>query len=310
MRLTGALCPIPTLRLAGALCLATALWSSPAGGEILPPGTVSQASRAIRVTQAQEPLQAAVRGRVVDDAREVGLSGVVVSLAAPLRFRITDAEGRFLFDGVEPGVYSLEVEQLGFGAVTETVRVERPDTTVEVEIRLVPEAIRLEPLVVEAWRSPILREVYDRMEWMGRAGLGDGFDRASVEASGAIRVTHLLARLPGVRLRPIPGRVGGTVIRLSSRVNCDPSVYINGIRTPLAGASLDDFVSIGEVESVEVFRRLSALPGEFADERARQCGAVVIYTRRAADGPGTFSWKRMVSFAVFLALTYFLPVHL
>ena len=266
-----------------ASCLAVIVWPLPVAGDAP---------------------QARIVGTVIHHDRGAGIPGVVVSLTDPVRLRITDAHGRFLFDGVEAGVYSLTVEHLGFRAVTETVRVERPDTTVELEIRLVPEAIRLEPLIVEFWRSPILVEVRERRDWMARVGLGSSFDRGAVEASGAIRVSHLLARLPGVRIRPIPGRVGGTIIRLSPRVNCDPSVYINGIRTPLAGASLDDLVAIGEVESIEVFRRLSALPGEFADERARSCGAVVIFTRRWVESPGEFGWRRMVSLTAFLSIGY------
>ena len=48
---------------------------------------------------------------------------------------------------------------------------------------------------------------------------------------------------------------------------------------------IDDFVSLHEVEAIEVYRGASELPGEFHGFRGGgSCGAVVVWTKRGVEG--------------------------
>ena len=47
---------------------------------------------------------------------------------------------------------------------------------------------------------------------------------------------------------------------------------------------IDDFVSLSDVEAIEVYRGPSELPGEFHGMHSGgNCGAVVVWTKRTAD---------------------------
>lgn len=274
--------------------------AAPAGGENSTPalGKVVLAEPGLRLARIQ--------GRVVEEGTEIGVEAATIELRGTDRVRISGEGGRFAFDRIPPGDYILAVEHLAFAPVTVPIAITEADAVYQVEIRLAPEAIALEPLVVEVRRAGIQGTVRDRIEWMELVGLGTSFDRAAIDASGAIRVSHLVARIPGVQLRTIPGRTFGSELRLVPQQDCGPSVYIDGIRSPLLGGNVDDMVSLGEVESVEVYRRLSELPGEFADDEARRCGAVVIATRRGWQPGEVFGWRRMVVLAGFVTVSFLL----
>jgi hypothetical protein len=252
------------------------------------------------------PLLARIEGRVVEGDGGAPVAGANVQLAETRWAQVTDSLGLFAFVDVPAGDYLVLAEATGFMSVGAPLRIAAGERLIyEMEIRLSKEAILLDPIVVRAPQSGILLEdLRDRLDWIGRTGLGVGMDRRTIEASGAIQVSHLLARLPGVRLVPTPGRLGGAQVRLSPLRDCQPSVYIDGIRSPLAGGSVDDLVSVGELEAVEVYRRLSDLPGEFADETARRCGAVVLTTRRGQELGEPFGWRRMLTLMGFLFFSY------
>jgi len=252
------------------------------------------------------PRLARIQGRVVEEGTGTGVEAATIELRGTDRVQISGEGGRFAFDRIPPGEYVLGVEHLAYASVSIPISIAEADAVYQVEIRVAPEAIALEPMVVEVRRAGIQGSVRDRIEWMDLVGLGTSFDRAAIDASGAIRVSHLVSRIPGVQLRTIPGRTFGSELRLVPQQDCGPSVYIDGIRSPLAGATVDDMVSLGEVESVEVYRRLSELPGEFADDVARRCGAVVISTRRGWQPGEAFGWRRMVVLTGFVAVSYLL----
>jgi hypothetical protein len=56
--------------------------------------------------------------------------------------------------------------------------------------------------------------------------------------------------------------------------------------SPLRPETIDDFVSILEVEAVEVYRRVSEIPGEFFDEQGARCGVIAVWTRRGSRNDG------------------------
>jgi hypothetical protein len=248
---------------------------------------------------------ARVVGRVLEYGRNAGIEGVRVTVEGVDRTVITGADGRFILGSLSRGSHRIRAEHAAYLPVSRIVELPESGVAYEVEIRLSVEAIPLDPVRVEVVRLESHADPSARMEWMARLGLGSQVDRRGIELSGASRLSHLLAREPGVQLNPVRGRTGAQQVFLS-RGGCEPSVYVDGILSPLFGGSIDDLVPLAEVESVEVYRRLSSLPGELADERARRCGAVAIHTRRHAEGTQPFGWRRMVTLSGFLGLTYLL----
>ncbi len=61
-----------------------------------------------------------------------------------------------------------------------------------------------------------------------------------------------------------------------SLADCAPSIDVDGMRTRV---DPDDFPP-AHVEIVEVYRGISQLPREMADDRARRPGAIGVWTRR------------------------------
>lgn len=226
--------------------------------------------------------QGSLHGLVRHAEDDAPVAGAVVELRGPVtRSAESDSEGRFRLDELPAGRYTLEVNHLAFQEVRRDVGVPGGDEVVEVEVSLLRDAVALEAIVVEGQQRPPrptwgqLVDVYERVDWMRRLGLGHHFDRQDLEESGAIRISHLISRIVGVRSQAIPGS-GDLRIQLNQN-RCQPSLYVDGRR--VRNMPIDD-VALGSAEVVEVYRRMSQLPGEFYDDVSARCGAIVIWTRR------------------------------
>lgn len=244
-------------------------------------------------------------GQVVDAAGGDPISAVTVRMAGAGVSRVTDQDGRFRFEGLAPGLYLLEIRHVAYRERSVEVEVTGEGMFYQLTVQLSVDAIPLDPIVVSGRRDGPLAGTRDRIEWMQQVGLGTHFTRQDIVDSRASRLTHLLARVPGVQIRGGGQGFGGAGLFLNPQRNCQPSVYVDGIRSPLFGGSVDDLVSLTEVESVEVYRRLSELPGQFADDDARRCGAVVISTRRDVLEGDLFGWRRMATLVGFLTFSFF-----
>lgn len=237
--------------------------------------------------------RAVLVGRVLEAGSRAAVQGAAVRLENTRWNGVTDENGHFVFEDIPAGRYLLVVEHLAFQPVQDSIRLDDGGATYDLEITVSQEPIELDPISINVMRTGPLVDVYDRLDRMRRLGLGDVFDRDDIDRAGVSRVSHLISLLPGARLQPIAGRVGAAELRLHRRNNCAPSYYIDGIRTPMESMSVDDYVSLTAVEALEVYRRMTTLPGEFADERAQNCGAVAIWTRRGPPGHDPFGWRRL-----------------
>lgn len=221
-----------------------------------------------------------LRGSVQEGGVGDAVAGAVVEVrGAVSRTTETDGDGRFTVTNLPAGRYTVRVEHLAYRTVTDTVGIPGGDRSVSLDVRLLPDAIPLDPITVRVDRRPSfgpLVDVYDRMDRMRRLGLGHVFDRREIEESGAIRVSHLVGRVPGVRTAAIPG--SPNVRMFLTRHRCDPSVYIDGLKW--RGEHIDHVLTMNGIEAVEVYRRLSEIPVEFWDDQSSRCGVVAVWTRR------------------------------
>ncbi|WP_419167846.1 carboxypeptidase regulatory-like domain-containing protein [Candidatus Palauibacter sp.] len=236
-------------------------------------------------------------GRVVDRRSGRPVQAVTVTLMDEDQQRVTDGNGRYTFDEIDPGVYQVAVEHLAYENVDQVVELPS-DRTLQVNFELSVDPIELAPLVVTAVREKRLelQGFYDRREFAELSGAGVFLTRDDIQDTGAIRVTHYLGRIPGLRTECTGSGNNNCVVRmtrgapsLSSRAEwgcMNANVYVDGVRVIRDNAqftdSIDNFVSPSEIAGIEVYRGPSELPAEFGGSVGR-CGAIVIWTGPAGS---------------------------
>lgn len=214
-----------------------------------------------------------VVGTVMDGETGLSLSGVTVRVEGTDVGAISNPTGRFAVRGIPAGSHTLLFEYLGYGSVTERIRVTGGITTVRVELS--PRAIGVEGLTVVGQRrgqaaalgqqlaAPTITNVVaaDQIGRFPDANIGDA-----------------VKRIPGITVIQDQGEARFGLIRgTEPRLN---SVMINGERIPSAEAEVRevqlDLVPSDMVAQVEVTKALT--PDMDADAIG---GSVNIITRAA-----------------------------
>ncbi|WP_419947916.1 carboxypeptidase regulatory-like domain-containing protein [Candidatus Palauibacter sp.] len=241
------------------------------------PGTTQQLQLRVLFGEA-EPGR--IVGRVLDAATNRSVETVALSLSGRAQEVQTDRRGRFAIAGVPAGEHRIEARRLGYADLASPVTVTRGLTT-ELEIRLVPAPREMEPIVVTAVR-PRRLEVggfYERKYYGELVSGGTFFTLEDIDRRRPVRITHMLADAPGIRLR-CPGSGFRDCWVESSRAasvgGCELRGYLDG--SPVPVEDLDSIVLPVEVAGIEVYQGPAQLPPEFAGYDAR-CGAVVIWTK-------------------------------
>ena len=222
-------------------------------------------------------------GRVLDATTEDPVATATLSLTGRPAQVQSDRQGRFALTGVPAGSHLLEVERIGYASLRYEVTVVRGLST-ELQVGLVPAPVRMEPLVVTASRPRRLEinGFYDRKYFGELLGGGTYFTLEDIDRRRPVRVSHMLADAPGIRLR-CPGSGFRDCWVESSRASggftpggCELSAYLDG--SPIPVRELDSLVLPVEVGGIEVYQGPGELPPEFGGYDAR-CGAVVIWTK-------------------------------
>lgn len=247
-------------------------------------------------------------GRLIGHVRDARTAEPVATAAVSITGRrevaASDQQGRFALSGIPVGRHQLSVQHLGFAALTYPVTVTRGLTT-EVEIGLTPDPVELEPLVATATRPRRLevQGFYERRYWGELTGNGTFFTAEDIERRAPLRITHMVADAPGVRLANCD--LQGHSCRLySTRAStgfsdegCQLNVYLDGnlvvrgseerwsraagdgpFRDRTPPEPLNNLVLPGEIAGLEVYVGAAGLPAEFSGSDSR-CGAVVIWTK-------------------------------
>lgn len=244
---------------------------------------------------AQE--EGTVSGTVVDAATGAPLEGVQVYIVGTQIGSLTDAEGRFLLQGVPTGDYEIRAELIGMGAVGQVVTT-TAGATVSVSLEMREMALGLDEIVVTGTAGGARqREVGNAITTIDRSDAQDL--PTSVE-------TMLQAAAPGISVLQNSGQMGGGAqIRLRGAVSAtmsnQPLVYIDGVRVssePYPNPSRVGFRSNNEnqsplndlnpadIERIEVIRGAAAST-LYGTEAA--AGVIQIFTTRGR--PGDAEWS-------------------
>lgn len=241
----------------------------------------------------------AFQGRVFDGESDLPLNAVDIFLldSADVRVAVTftDTAGLFRLSAPGPGAWRIGAELLGHGPVRSELLEIGEDETKEVEIRMAVAPIEIEePVVVVATRrrgSPDLEAFWRRVERGEASGFGDfiygpELERASMYPSDVLR------GIPGVYI--VTHRTGfGQVVMM--RGGCEPALYVDGtqLNRMRRGESLDAYVSLVDIEGIEVYKGSEGPGGRYYDQSG--CGLVMVWTRRGEPGPGgPFQWRRFI----------------
>jgi len=232
--------------------------------------------------------QVRVAGRVVDEESEQPLpTATVIARRADgtfLRSLVTDSLGRFEFIVTRTSAVRLFAQRIGYRSAGTPVLHFDGHRFLQVEVRLHAEAVLLAPLEVIVWldvdRSPLL----DDFRFRSAHGTGLYITRRDIEARRPMYVTDMLRSVPGVQL---VGGGAGTRPRIElgrgAGQGCATQIFVDGMLMTRGAAAadirLDDVVSPGSVEGIEIYRGLSTIPPEFLNAES-QCGVVAVWTRR------------------------------
>jgi hypothetical protein len=239
------------------------------------------------------PAQTTVRGRLLDAASDgVIAEGTIVISAHRGRWQNltrSDSAGNFEFADVGPGPYRLRASRIGYREAMGELALES-DSVVSVELRMAAQSVVLQPVTVVTRSgqrmTPEMRGFMERMQ----TGHGRFITRSEILGRRAGRVTDVLSGIPN--LRPSSGRMGTSghpMSRGTSSAHCQMMFIIDGVRMihPMPASSrmrppefvIDDYVTPGEVDGIEVYRGEADTPSQFVTPLVR-CGTIVIWTRR------------------------------
>jgi hypothetical protein len=221
------------------------------GGALILAASVASAQSTGRIT-----------GSIADAVTQNPLARVDVSVSGFDRTAVTDAEGRYVIDSVPPGLVRVSVQIIGYVPITTQYYTIRPDTSIDVDFKLAPITVQLDPVEVTARRSP-----------ESESNLTTTLiTRDQLPASGDI-LGALQGTVAGLR---VSGEKEGrrTSIRMS---HTDALYVINGtvVRPPLVF-----YIDVAEVECVEVRKGFMAAQ-EFNPSLATPTysGVILIWTR-------------------------------
>lgn len=263
------------------------------------------ASSPSRGSAAEDPGHSRVVGRLLDRSSGDPVASADVILPEVGRGTTTSGDGRFAFDSVPPGRRTVRVHHVRYG--DRRAEVEVPgDRTVEVELRLSPQAVEVEPLEVvvdAAVRRPALTGsgYYERRRWAEKAGYGHFLEAEEIEQRGS-KLSHVLGSIPQmkasgqVQVRVDGGRTRASGIPYFPRYEegpfgvCLPAIYLDGQKIVGSGSprkfvkylgrkGVNSLVPPQGIAGIEVYESPAATAGEFQASDSR-CGVIAIWTKR------------------------------
>lgn len=223
-----------------------------------------------------------VIGQVRDAESSRPVEGAEVVLSGARGFQVTDSDGRFEFPSVSQGPATITIRRMGREPMTDEVDVSG-EGTLELDIRLAPDPVELEPMEVTVTRRiPYLEDMgfYERQD---KGYSGQHITREYIDERDPRTMGDILQSVPGVRVdhdglgsyfvqirRPI---------RLTSGDGCIPRVLIDDI--PADPGWLED-ISPQRVDGMEVYTGANA-PLRYNNP----CGVILVWTRRGERRGGS-----------------------
>lgn len=234
--------------------------------------------------EAQARTLADLTGELLDQFTGTPIPQAIVRITGTPYQALTGADGRFTFEGIQPGVHSLDIRHLGYAVAAEPVEVPA-GRDVFVRLRVAPQAVRLEGIQVTT-RSAV-EELARLTPFRRDIVYGEAMVEEELRGSRAFEI--LRRGSPGLQVREIymEGSPPMVCIQTNRRVQsfrstdgCDMvQVVMDGVRMdPGSASDLLRNLPASEIESVE-FLPPSEATVRFGTGGNNANGVVVIYTR-------------------------------
>jgi hypothetical protein len=195
------------------------------------------------------------------------------------RSATVNARGTFTLDSLPGGTHTLEVRAIGYVPVRSIVHLGGSDPA-NVHVELGERAVALPTITVRG--QLVYSRALQRFEERRRGAVGHFIPPEEIERRPFTRPTDLLMQVPGVTVRDYPGLGRVVATRSATGSYCTPFFFVDGRRSFLSAAEIDQFHYPSEIAAVEVYPRPSMVPAEF-QVGVGTCGAVVIWTRPPAQ---------------------------
>lgn len=225
-----------------------------------------------------------VRGRVVDEATQQPLAGVMITVAG--RGALTGSDGRYVLTGVRTGTDSVRSRRIGYAPAAQAVTVAANETVVA-DFALTVQAVSLTEMVVTGYGQQSAADITGAVSQIASGDFNPG----------AIVSPELLiqAKIAGVQVVESNDPGGGTTIRIrgatSVNANSEPLYVIDGM--PLgtgAGTGISTGISTGrdplnflnpnDIQSITVLKDASAA----AIYGANAANGVILITTKSGGG--------------------------
>jgi len=224
-----------------------------------------------------------LRGQLLDRITGTPIPVAVVRLEGTPHQALTDEDGRFLFVGLQPGAYTLDIRHLGYQARSGAVEIP-PGQDVFLRLRVAPQAVELDGIQVST------RSAVDEITRLTpfRRDIVYGQTMALEEERGAQAFEILRRSVPGLRVTERYREVGPPEIcvqtnrrvqRLLGGGACENvQVIVDGARVTEGVELFVLRMPAAEIESIEFLppsqaQILYGTGGNMAN------GVVIIYTR-------------------------------
>ncbi len=219
-----------------------------------------------------------IQGTIIDARSNDPLIGATIKILNTEIGTVTDIDGFFSIDRIEPGIYNLEISYLSFKTESiNKVTVEAGKVT-QINYGLAEESKTLDEVVVTADKVrnnevAILSEIKTSMQVV--SGISEQQIKKSLDGNAA----QIVRRVPGITI------IGDRFINirgLNSRYN---NVMLHNAFTPSMETDVKSFsfdiIPANQIERMLIFKSPSAdLPGDFAG------GVVKIFTKGIPDQTG------------------------
>lgn len=224
-----------------------------------------------------------LRGQLLDRITGTPIPVAVVRLEGTPHQALTDEDGRFLFVGLQPGAYTLDIRHLGYQARSGAVEIP-PGQDVFLRLRVAPQAVELDGIQVST------RSAVDEITRLTpfRRDIVYGQTMALEEERGAQAFEILRRSVPGLRVTELYREAGPPEIcvqtnrrvqrLLGGRACENVQVIVDGARVTEGVELFVLRMPAAEIESIEFLppsqaQILYGTGGNMAN------GVVIIYTR-------------------------------
>jgi outer membrane cobalamin receptor len=185
-----------------------------------------------------------LKGRVFDDDEGTPVRGAQVTVVNSGYHTLTDVSGRFSFDDLPPGRYSVTISADGYEIFTENDVEIAFDVTMQMDVRLSKKMYYLGKIIVEEKPMSVAS---DRIEVLSRE---------RIEQSGARNIPELLESVAGVYVQESGASSGGSQVRIRGSLPEHVLVLVDGQKINPSGSGTADLstIPIEMVEQIEIYK--------------------------------------------------------